>query len=71
MRERHDALWPGQEYSGPGPFNEIAALFLLTAYNLISMIDEKTSSVFKDIRFWLVLASFLLLVWIMVRSYPV
>ncbi len=49
----------------------VVVLFLLIAYNLISMIHEKTSSVFKDIRFWLVLASFFLLVWITVNSYPV
>ena len=35
------------------------------------MIHEKTSSVFRDIRFWLVLASLFLLVWIAVKSYPV
>ncbi|MCB0587470.1 MAG: hypothetical protein KDD06_19405 [Phaeodactylibacter sp.] len=49
----------------------VIILFLLIAYNLISMIHEKTNSVFKDIRFWLVLASFFLLLWIAVKSYPV
>ncbi len=34
------------------------------------MISEKTNAVHRDIRFWLVLASFLLLVWITVKGYP-
>lgn len=35
------------------------------------MIHEKNSSIFRDIRFWLALASFCILLWIAVKSYPV
>lgn len=34
------------------------------------MIHEKTVTVFKDIRFWLVLGALLLLAWIALSSYP-
>lgn len=34
------------------------------------MVHEKTSSLYKDIRFWLVLASFILLILMTVKSFP-
>lgn len=46
-------------------------LILLIAHNLTNMVHEKTSALARDIRFWLVLASFILLIWMTMKSYPV
>lgn len=34
------------------------------------MIHEKTTPVYRDVRLWLVLASFLILAWLAVKNYP-
>ncbi len=46
-------------------------LFLLILYNLASIIREKAFAVYKDVRFWLVVGSFLLLALLVIKSYPV
>ena len=47
------------------------ALFLLIAYNLINVITEQSSSFYKDIRFWLILISLIVLVWFTFQSYTI
>jgi len=49
----------------------VAVLYILFGFNLVSIIMEKTNAMYKDIRFWLVLASLFMLIWLTVKSYPV
>lgn len=46
-------------------------LYLLFAFNLINVISEKSSTFYKDVRFWLVVVSLIVLVVLTVQSYPV
>lgn len=48
----------------------IAILFLLIGVNLISVITEKTTVFYKDIRFWLIFFFLVVLVLLTLRSYP-
>lgn len=48
-----------------------AILYILLGLNLVKLLMEKTNTVFKDVRFWLVIASLLALVWMTLQSYPV
>lgn len=45
-------------------------LFCLIGYNLTQMMNEKTMIYYKDLRFWLVVASLVLLLGLTVQSYP-
>lgn len=45
-------------------------LFLMIFYNLFNVITEESTAFYKDFRFWLVFASLLVLIWILIQSYP-
>ncbi len=45
-------------------------LLLLIGYNLMTMIQENSTKVYKDLRFWLVLGSLFVLIGIVVWSFP-
>lgn len=45
-------------------------LLLLIGYNLMTMIQENNTSVYKDLRFWLVLGSLFVLIGIVAWSFP-
>ncbi len=49
----------------------ISLLYLLIGLNLVKMLMEKTNTIYKDIRFWLILLSLAMLVWMTLQSYPV
>lgn len=42
-------------------------LLLMIVYNLFNVVTEEQSSFYKDFRFWLVLFSLAVLVWIAVE----
>lgn len=44
-----------------------AVLFLMIFYNLFQVVTEEHSNFWKDFRFWLVLFSLAVLVWIAVE----
>ncbi len=46
-------------------------LFLLIGYNLFHVISDNQTVFYKDVRFWLVLFSLVVLLWLTVQSYPV
>ena len=48
----------------------IVIIVLLIGYNLFNVISEENNVFYKDIRFWLVLTSLLILVWLTAQSYP-
>lgn len=45
-------------------------LFLLIFYNLFNVISEESNAFYKDFRFWVILFSLLILIWILTQSYP-
>ena len=45
-------------------------LYLLFAFNLINVITEKSTTFYKDVRFWLVIVSLVILVVLTAQSYP-
>lgn len=47
-----------------------AILYLMFAFNLITVITEKTTIYYKDLRFWLIILSLIVLVFLTVESYP-
>lgn len=47
-----------------------AILFLMVFYNLFNVISEESNTFYKDIRFWLVLISLGILIWMITQSYP-
>lgn len=49
----------------------ISLLYMLIGLNLVKMITDKTSTIYKDVRFWLVLLSLAMLVWLTLKSYPI
>ena len=49
----------------------ISLLYMLIGVNLFKIIMEKTNTIYKDIRFWLILLSLAMLVWMTLQSYPV
>lgn len=49
----------------------ISFLYLLLSVNLFKIFMEKTHTIYKDVRFWLILMSLGLLVWMTLKSYPV
>ena len=49
----------------------ISLLYLLIGLNLVKILMEKTNTIYKDIRFWLILLSLAVLVWMTLQSYPV
>jgi len=48
----------------------ITILYLLIGLNLIYIMSEKTTTVFRDIRFWLIMASLMILVVLTMQNYP-
>lgn len=46
-------------------------LYLLFLFNLVNVISEKSSTFYRDVRFWLVVVSLIVLVVLTVQSYPV
>lgn len=46
-------------------------LFCLLGYNLTVMMNEKTLVYYKDVRFWLMIASLLILIGLTVQTYPI
>jgi hypothetical protein len=38
--------------------------------NLVKILMEKTNTIYKDIRFWLVVVSLISLIWVTLKSYP-
>jgi hypothetical protein len=49
----------------------ISLLYIFLGLNLVKLIMEKTNTIYKDLRFWLLLASFAALVWMTLKSYPI
>lgn len=47
----------------------ITILYLLLAANLLKLMSEKSTSVFKDVRFWLVILSLGLLIFLTIKGY--
>jgi hypothetical protein len=45
-------------------------LYLSLGYSLYGILMEETTQLYKDFRFWLVIASFILLVLLTLKSYP-
>lgn len=48
----------------------IPLLYVFLVLNLFKIIMEKTDTIYKDVRFWLVIFSFIALVWMTLKSYP-
>ena len=48
----------------------IPFMYLLLGINLVNVISEKSTTFYRDIRFWLILVSFITLVWMTLESYP-
>jgi len=44
-----------------------AVLFFMIIYNLFNVVSEEHSTFYKDFRFWLVLFSLAVMVWIAVE----
>ncbi len=49
----------------------LTILYLLFGINLFSVITEKSTTYYKDVRFWLVIISLAVLVILTVYSYPI
>lgn len=49
----------------------ISLMYLLFGLNLFKMLMEKTNAIYKDVRFWLILLSLGMLIWMTLQSYPV
>gem|GEM_PF-889498 len=49
----------------------LTILYLLLSFNLFDVIAEKTTTFYKDVRFWLVLISLVVLMWLTLQSYPI
>lgn len=49
----------------------ISLLYVFLGLNLAKIIMEKTNTLYKDIRFWLVVISLVALVWMTLQSYPI
>ena len=49
----------------------LTILYLLFGINLISVITEKDTTYYRDVRFWLVIVSLTVLVVLTAYSYPV
>lgn len=47
----------------------LIVLFLLIGYTLFHMLSEKNDIFYRDVRFWLVVASLCVLIWLTVHSY--
>lgn len=49
----------------------VSLLYLFFILNLVKLIMEKTNTIYRDIRFWLVLFSLSALVWLTLKGYPI
>lgn len=49
----------------------ISLLYIFLGLNLVKLIMEKTNTIYKDLRFWLVLFSLTALIWMTLKSYPI
>lgn len=48
----------------------VTLLYLFCLTNLVNILMEKTNTIYKDVRFWLVIFSIVMLVWMTMKSYP-
>lgn len=48
-----------------------AVLYILLGFNLANIIMERANTIYKDVRFWLIVLSLLALVALTVKSYPI
>ena len=48
-----------------------AVLYILMGFNLANIYMERTSTIYKDLRFWLILCSLAMLVYLTIKSYSV
>ncbi|MFT5168264.1 MAG: hypothetical protein ACI8P3_003505 [Saprospiraceae bacterium] len=46
-------------------------LYLLLGFNLIHMVTEENPTFYRDVRFWLIIFSLLVLILMTGNSYPV
>ncbi len=49
----------------------ISILYLCFVFNLVNILAEKTTTFYKDIRFWMVFISLMLLMFLTLKGYPV
>lgn len=49
----------------------ISFIYMLIGLNLVKILMEKTNTIYKDVRFWLVILSLAILIWMTLQSYPV
>ncbi len=49
----------------------ISFLYMLIGLNLVKIFMEKTNTIYKDVRFWLIVLSLAMLIWMTLQSYPV
>ena len=45
-------------------------LYLFFGLNLVTMIAEKSEAFYRDVRFWLVIISLIVLVFMTAQTYP-
>jgi len=45
-------------------------LYLLFGLNLMQLMSDKSTVIYKDVRFWLVIVSLCVLVGMTIQSYP-
>ena len=48
----------------------VTLLYLFCITNLVKILMERTNTIYKDVRFWLVIISLFVLVWMTLKSYP-
>lgn len=46
-----------------------AVLYILMGFNLANIYMERTNTIYKDVRFWLIIFSLLTLIYLTVKSY--
>lgn len=49
----------------------VSFIFFLIIFNLFSVVTDKSSPYYKDVRFWLIMVSLLVLVAMTVEGYPI
>lgn len=48
----------------------LTVLYLTLGYSLYGIVMEESTRLYKDFRFWVVVGSALVLVWLTLKSYP-
>ena len=48
----------------------VTLLYLLLGINFVNLVSDKSTLFYKDLRFWIILVSLIVLVYMTLRSYP-